>query len=102
MIQYSCDRCHRAIDPENEIRYVVKLEVYASLETNADPTDASDRDHLLEVHEILERADDAASELLGDEIYQHRRYDLCSECHAKFLQAPLGREPVAQLGFSDN
>lgn len=102
MIEYRCDRCHRAIDVENEVRYVVKMEIMAALEPSYDATDAGDRDHLLEIHEILERGDDAESELIGDEIFQARRYDLCPECHKKFLAAPLGREAAAQLGFSDN
>ena len=32
MIHYTCDRCKRTINPENELRYVVRLEVYASLD----------------------------------------------------------------------
>ena len=32
MIHFSCDRCKRMIDPEDELRYVVKLEVSAAME----------------------------------------------------------------------
>ncbi len=45
MIHYTCDGCHRPLNPERDLRYVVKMEVYASL----DPTDMEldeDRDHL--------------------------------------------------------
>ena len=32
MIHYSCDRCGRAIDPKEELRYVVRVEVEAVTE----------------------------------------------------------------------
>lgn len=103
MIQYSCDRCHRSIDVENEVRYVVKLEVFAANDAKEKSDDSGDRDHLLEIHEILERGEEShMNEIFGDEARQCKRYDLCPECHKKFLAAPLGREPVAQFGFSDN
>ena len=36
MIHYSCDLCKRLIDPEDDLRYVVKIEVYAAV----DPVEA--------------------------------------------------------------
>ena len=57
MIHFSCDRCKRVLG-NDELRYVVRLEVQAMV----DPVDGEelddDRDHLLELHEILERLDD--------------------------------------------
>jgi hypothetical protein len=61
-----------------------------------------DRDHLMEIEDILERADDEAYEDIGEDIYQRRRYDLCPECYRKFAKNPLGREAKASLGFSQN
>ena len=59
MIHYSCDLCKRPLDPEDDLRYVVKLEVYAAF----DPLEIDDDcDNLQEIHEILERMDDSASE----------------------------------------
>jgi hypothetical protein len=102
MIHYSCDRCKRLLDPAEDLRYAVTIEVQAMM----DPLDVDeaedDRDHLLEVQEILERIDDAESDLIGSDIYQKNRFDLCSECYRKFIQNPIGRETPAQLGFSQN
>jgi hypothetical protein len=78
------------------------MEVQAVMET-ADVDDAEDdRDHLLEIHEILERLDDDESDLLGDDIYQRQRFDLCPECYRKFMKNPIGHQAAAQLGFSQN
>ena len=102
MIHYTCDRCQRMIDTANDLRYVVKLEAHAAMEP-LDPNDVEDdRDHLMEVHEILERADDHTSEFISDEIYQRKTFDLCADCFRQYSQNPLGKETPAQLGFSAN
>ena len=101
MIHYTCDCCKRSIDPESELRYVVRLEVYASL----DPTEedlSDDRDHLQEIQDILERLDDEEDQQLCDDVYHHRRFDLCSECRKRFVDNPLGRVSAHHLDFSQN
>jgi hypothetical protein len=100
MVHHSCDLCKRLIDPEEDLRYVVKIEVYAAL----DPVDVAaddDRDNLLEMHEILERMDDAESGAVGDDVYQTLRFDLCRDCRRRFLRNPLGRESK-KFNFSAN
>lgn len=99
MIHYTCDCCKRLIDPERELRYVVRLEVYASLDPTADDAE-DDRDHLQEIQEILERLDD--DEQLSDDVYHHSRHDLCSECRNRYVKNPLGRVAMQELGFSQN
>ena len=101
MIHFSCDRCKRSIDPREQLRYVVRIEVRAALDFD-EPTAADfDRDHLLELEEILERADDAESELIGDDVYQQRSYDLCTDCYQRFIRNPVGKDSV-ELNFSEN
>jgi hypothetical protein len=100
MVHHSCDLCKRLIDPEDDLRYVVKIEVYAAL----DPVDVAaddDRDNLLEMHEILERMDDTESDAVGDDVYQTLRFDLCRDCRRRFLRNPLGRESK-KFNFSTN
>lgn len=101
MIRYSCDLCGRDLNPEDDLRYVVKVEVYAAMDPMADDGE-DDRDHLQEIQDILERLDDAESERIGDDVYQQMRFDLCPECRKKFLKNPLGREIANVFGFSDN
>ncbi len=101
MIHYTCDSCKRQIDPESELRYVVRLEVYASLDPVEDELQ-DERDHLQEVQEILERMDDAQDPQIGDDVYHHARYDLCSECRKKYVKNPLARPTAHHLDFSQN
>ena len=101
MIHFTCDHCKQPIDPESEVRYVVKMEVYASLDPTEDVLDG-DRDGLLEIQEILEQLDDASDDQIGDDVYQHLRFDLCSQCRRKFLLDPLGTSTGKQFDFSKN
>ena len=103
MIHYSCDRCGRPIDPQDELRYVVRIEVEAVMEPiDGEVVEDEDRDHLMELHEILERGADAADPLIGDGVYQRQRFDLCTECHRKFVRNPIGKDSAKQLDFSNN
>ena len=84
------------------MRYVVRMEIEAVMDPIHEEEPQDDRDHLLEIDEILERVDASESDAIGDDIYQKRRYDLCPQCYRKFAGNPLGREKKATLGFSHN
>jgi len=101
MIHHTCDGCQRSLNPEHDLRYVVRMEVYAALDPTEDELD-DDRDHLQEVQDILERLDDAESDEVGDDVYQQMRFDLCSECRKRFLRNPIGGSLASQLNFSEN
>lgn len=101
MIRYTCDLCKRELDPEEDLRYVVKMEVYAAFDPSTVAED-EDCDHLQEIQDILERLDDADNTQIGNDVYQQLRFDLCPECRKRFVKNPLGREPAKALGFSKN
>ena len=101
MIHYSCDRCKRSIELDEEIRYSVKIEVQVALDTSEYETH-EDREHLEELHEILERLDDSEKEEISQFAYHVRRFDLCSACHREYIQNPLAIEPASRVEFSEN
>lgn len=101
MIRHYCDLCKRLLDPEQDLRYVVKMEISASFDPICVDEDG-DRDHLQEIQEILERLEDAEDDQIGDEVYQQLRFDLCPDCRKKFIRNPLGRENLSILDFSEN
>ena len=102
MIRYSCDLCGRNLDAHNDLRYVVRMEVYAAFDPVASDGEEDDRDHLQEVQDILERMEATESDQIGEDVYQQLRFDLCPECRRKFLKSPLGREVAKLCKFSNN
>ena len=102
MLRYRCDLCHRDLDPEEDLRYVVKMEVYAAFDPTANDEESDDRNHLQEIQDILEQLDDVDSDQIGVDVYRQLRFDLCPECHKKFVKNPLGREAVKLFNFSQN
>lgn len=101
MIHYSCDRCKRAIEPDEELRYSVSIKIEVALDTTEFETD-DDRDHLIELNEILERLDDSEREEISQSAYQRRQFDLCSDCHREYVKNPLSVDAATKLGFSEN
>jgi hypothetical protein len=85
-----------------DLRYVVKIEIHAAMDPENEDEIEDDRDHLMEIEDILENAIDADCDAIGEDVYQRRRFDLCPECYRKFVQNPLGREAQVPLGFSKN
>ena len=78
------------------------MEVHAAMDAEDDDANV-DRDHLLEVHEILERLEDSESDAIADDIYQRLRFDLCADCYRKFAVNPIGADATAlALRFSQN
>lgn len=102
MLRYRCDLCHRDLDPEEDLRYVVKMEVYAAFDPMANDEESDDRNHLQEIQDILEQLDDVDSDQIGVDVYRQLRYDLCPDCHKKFVKNPLGREAAKLFNFSQN
>jgi hypothetical protein len=102
MKHYSCDLCKRPLDPDEELRYVVKLEVYAALDPLVLDQPEPDCDHLQDLDEIIEQMDDLSSDAIGEEVSQQMRFDLCPECRKKFLANPLGRKVAEKFNFSQN
>jgi hypothetical protein len=102
MIHYSCDRCRKTIDPQDEVRYIVNLEVHAAIEPVDLDEDEDDRDYLEEIQEILEKLEDVADEPIRRHGSSQRTFDLCPACYRKFIQNPVGSDLHAQLGFSSN
>jgi hypothetical protein len=105
MIRYSCDMCGRSLVPDEDERYVVKIEVYAA----CDSMDADCEDE--EFINDFEDDDDDESDVEIDNIgsgeiesieYKTFRYDLCCKCHSRYLQDPLSINSIRRGRFSEN
>ena len=67
MIHFTCDRCKRVIDSEQELRYIVRMEIEAVMDPIHEEEPQDDRDHLSEIDEILERIDASDSDAISDD-----------------------------------
>ena len=102
MIHYSCDRCGCPISDGESVRYVVRMEMEATLNLEAENEIDDDQDCLLEMDQLLDKLE---HQVLDDEdpiIHQRKTFDLCPSCFRKFAKNPVGRERVSPFGFSHN
>ena len=102
MIHFTCDLCGKAMHRDEDVRHVVKIEVYAAYDPLEITEEDLDQDHMEEIGHILSQMEDMDPHELEDEVYKGFRFDLCSSCHKKFLKDPLGRELTRRFNFSEN
>ncbi len=98
MMHFSCDLCRKGLSACSDLRYVVKMEVYAAHDPSELTDDDLDTDNLEVIGQIL--AEEAAYAELAPS-HKKIQYDLCPSCHKKFLADPLGRESL-KFEFSEN
>ena len=106
MIRYSCDMCGRSLVPEEDDRYVVKIEVYSACDSM--DADCEDEEFIndFEEDDDEDESDEEMDNLDPDEIdsieYKTFRYDLCCKCHSRYLQDPLSIKSIRRGRFSEN
>ena len=102
MLHVTCDCCGKELRPGDDSHYVIKIEAYAAHDP-AEITEADlDEDHMEAVSQLLRDMEDSAAGPDVAEPYKNFRYDLCSECHKKFVRDPLGKESAQKFHFSEN
>ncbi len=101
MLRYSCDVCGKDLIPDEDRRYVVKIEVSAAHEPLELTEDDLDADAVESLNQILDAAnDEAAAVEAAIPARREFRFDLCPACHQHYVRNPLAREALWQ--FSDN
>ncbi len=102
MLHVTCDLCGKKLRPGDDHHYVVKIEAYAAQDP-AEITEADlEEDHMEAVSQLLREMEDNPEQPDLPEPYQNFRYDLCPECHKKFVRDPLGKDTAQKFDFSEN
>ncbi|OHB96172.1 MAG: hypothetical protein A3I59_04740 [Planctomycetes bacterium RIFCSPLOWO2_02_FULL_50_16] len=86
MIHYSCDMCGSIIKTEEELRYVVKIEIYPA------DDDEEENEELGSIGDDIagfDLEDEKGEDSADDMEYKTLRFDLCSECHKRYVRDPL-------------
>lgn len=105
MIHYNCDMCGKSLVPEEDDRYVVKIEIYAacdSMEADDDEDLIDDFEEDDDEEEDEEEVDNIDPEETDDVEYKTFRYDLCSKCHSRYMLDPLSINSIRRGRFSEN
>jgi hypothetical protein len=98
--------CGRSLVPEEDDRYVVKIEVYSACDSM--DADCEDEEFIndFEEDDDEDESDEEMDNLDPDEIesieYKTFRYDLCCKCHSRYLQDPLSIKSIRRGRFSEN
>jgi hypothetical protein len=99
MLHFTCDLCGRELQPGDDRRYVVKIEAFVA----GDPAELTEADleddHLQAISEVLRESE---NEIAPEQDRKHFRFDLCDECHRKFVRDPIGKDAIQKFDFSKN
>jgi hypothetical protein len=102
MLHVTCDLCGKELRAGEDHRYVVKIEAFA-VHDPAEITEADlDEDHMEALSQALRALEDDETSADIVEPYKNFRYDLCSDCHRKFVQNPLAKDAAGKFDFSEN
>ena len=102
MQHITCDLCGKELRPGEDHRYVVKIEAYAAHDP-AEITEADlDEDHMEALSQTLRELEENEASPELTEPYKNFRYDLCADCHKRFVQNPLAKEAAQKFDFSEN
>jgi hypothetical protein len=102
MLHFTCDLCGKELRPGDDYRYVVKIEAFAAHDP-AEITEADlEDDHMEAVSQLLQDTEENGMDAEVDSPSKNFRYDLCPECHKRFVRDPLGKDSVQKFDFSKN
>jgi hypothetical protein len=103
MLLVTCDLCGKQLQPGDDHHYVVKMEVFAAQDPSELTEADLDADHMEAVSQLLREMEDGALDPVAEQPpYKNFRYDLCADCHKKFVRDPLGKEASQKFDFSEN
>jgi hypothetical protein len=102
MLHVTCDLCGKKLRPAEDHHYVVKIEAFAARDPAELTEEDLDEDHMEAVSKLLQDMEANPGEVEVPAPCRNFRFDLCSDCHGKFVRDPLGREHDHKLHFSSN
>ena len=103
MVHYTCDMCGRPLLADEDIRYVVKIEVYTACDAVEMDDDEDIDEELWEMEEDDGQCEASnPAESFENAEYKTFRFDLCTKCHKKYLQDPLFLKLWNRTRFSEN
>jgi len=84
-----CDGCGGNLLVDEDVRYIVKIEVFAAydpLEITREDIARAGKDEMARLIESMGKMDPAE---LEDQVYRRFQFDLCPRCQREYLRKPL-------------
>lgn len=69
-------------------RYIVRIEAFAAAEGLAISEEQLKRDHRAQIQQIIGQLEKADPDQVEDQVYRSFRFDLCPDCHQRYLRQP--------------
>ena len=102
MVHFTCDVCGKVLRSVKDRRFVVQIEAYAAHEPAELTEDDLETDQLEAVGDLLRQLEESQQTAELVPARATLRFDLCPDCHVKFLRDPLGKEGNPKFFFSQN
>ena len=99
MLHFTCDLCGQQLDDR---RYVARLEVFPAFDPEEIEEEDLTADHLQAVSKIIEEMETTGGHYSDECGSKEFRFDLCPDCHRRYVRDPLGRDKIRRLNFSEN
>jgi len=85
----SCDGCGAGLLIDDDVRYLVKIEVFAAYDPMEISREDLARDPRSEMDRLLEKMRFMDPQELEDQVYKRLQLDLCPRCQRAYLRDPL-------------
>jgi hypothetical protein len=102
MVHFTCDLCGKDLTANTDGRFVVKIETYPGFDPTEIKEDDLENDPMEAVSQILQRDETLSGDDACGSLHKGFRFDLCSSCHRRFVNDPLGKEAIRSFDFSKN
>ena len=74
----------------NELRYVLKMNIFAAYDTLEIELSDLEKDYEDEISKLIEKIEDMDPKQLEEDVFKQFNFDLCRRCQQKFIRNPLG------------
>ena len=92
-MKLACDRCGKTLLLDEDVRYKVRIQVYAAYDPMELTADDLETDHRAEMRRLLKQLEGQDPDEVQDTVYRELDFDLCPACRRAFLADPLGAGP---------
>jgi len=89
-MKLTCDRCGKILLVDEDVRYKVRIEIFAAydpMEVTRDDLARDNRDEMLRLVRALAGQD---PERVQDSVHRSMEFEICPACQREYLVDPLG------------